>query len=245
MKYAVVQFDIPLNLYGKITKSFIGSSPKNLTNLSERSFRNFSQKYNINYYKIKEPRINYSHPTWERFDIWLNPYWSDNYDAILYADTDVMAFPWAKNPFTYLSNKSIFYKCNYKKKSSEKYINGIRNEFPDNPLFKYSNKILKSSALQAGVYILTKEFILKTRDQISCDNFKNYQDDSIFLQDLLIKNKINYMNIPEKFNYRSNMNLKDCLKCLIRQVHFAHIAGREKDKSYNKICKRLDFFLSL
>ena len=83
--------------------------------LSNFLVKYYAKKINSDYKLITEPIINFKHPTWERFQL-FDDKWINNYDNILYLDTDVFTWPDAPNIFELLDNKAfnIVKHCNNK-----------------------------------------------------------------------------------------------------------------------------------
>jgi len=83
--------------------------------LSNFLVKYYAKKINSDYKLITKPIINFKHPTWERFQL-FDDEWINNYDNILYLDTDVFTWPEAPNIFELLDNTAfnIVKHCNNK-----------------------------------------------------------------------------------------------------------------------------------
>lgn len=71
-----------------------------IADYSKKSFELYAQKYGHDYKRFCDPEINFFHPTWEQINTWFNDDIWNNYDQVLYADTDILALPWAGDIFT-------------------------------------------------------------------------------------------------------------------------------------------------
>ena len=89
--------------------------------LSNVLVKHYAKKINSDYKLITKPIINFKHPTWERFQL-FDDQWINNYDNILYLDTDVFTWPEAPNIFELLDNTAF----NIVKHCNNKTYNGHR-----------------------------------------------------------------------------------------------------------------------
>lgn len=84
-----------------------------LSKISISLAKKYCNKIKAEHVLITEPFINFIHPTYERFRLFEDPYWTDNYDNILYLDSDVFIFDDAPNIFEYYSNNKTFKVCQH------------------------------------------------------------------------------------------------------------------------------------
>ena len=89
MKPLVVQFFVPAKEYKDPTYNQIGVNEE-LFEYSVRSVKEYCEKFKIDYKLITNPTINHVHPTFERFDLFFNSKWWEDYTHILYLDTDII-----------------------------------------------------------------------------------------------------------------------------------------------------------
>ena len=75
----------------------------------------YAKKFGIYYELITEPVVNFKHPTWERFQL-FDEKWVNQFDNILYLDTDVFTWPWAPNIFELFDKKALNVAHHQKKK---------------------------------------------------------------------------------------------------------------------------------
>ena len=84
-----------------------------LSKISISLAKKYCNKIGAEHVLITEPFINFIHPTYERFRLFEDPYWTDNYDNILYLDSDVFIFNDAPNIFDLYSDTTTFKVCQH------------------------------------------------------------------------------------------------------------------------------------
>ena len=75
--------------------------------------KKYCNKIGAEHVLITEPFINFIHPTYERFRLFEDPYWTSNYDNVLYLDSDVFIFNDAPNIFDFYPNNRTFKVCQH------------------------------------------------------------------------------------------------------------------------------------
>jgi hypothetical protein len=181
MKNLIVQIYIDTKKYGNpnLLPSF--------DTLSEISFtlaRQYAKRIDADYILLTDPYINYIHPTYERFRLFEESKWTDEYDQVLYLDSDVLVYHDSPSIFEMYPSLDSFKVCTH--------WSVVRYGVPDNGEFN------------AGVFILNKASrdhmlpYLKYRFDIPLPHHDNTAlgncvDDS--------KVKIEYMNA--KFNAKN------------------------------------------
>jgi hypothetical protein len=75
--------------------------------------KKYCNKIGADHVLITEPFINFIHPTYERFRLFEDPYWTDNYDNVLYIDSDVFIFDNAPNIFDLYPDNKTFKVCQH------------------------------------------------------------------------------------------------------------------------------------
>lgn len=214
MKNAIIQIYIP-------AKGWEQENRRNWQNdevfeLSQILVKEYARRINVHYELISENKINFKHPTWERFQLFSEK-WTDKYSNILYLDTDVFTWPWAPNIFEFIKNDSlnVANHCN----------NLIFNGLP---------------AFNAGVYCFNKEVALKIKKFVSkkkwIERIANdpLWEDSKELNTISRSDGINLNWLNEKWNYKND-----------HRCYFTHLWGGLKKKNPNmesiviarKICK--------
>ena len=234
MKNLIIQYYIDVNKYSDPTYNNLTPSP--LESYSSHSFKIYCQKFGHDYVKISEPKINFQHPTWERFDLWTDRAWWDKYDQIMYVDSDVIALPWAPDIFSVNNNANAFKSPwyhkfrNMDKKNEEKYLEKF-NFLRDLPKGSISSKFI-----QPGVFIVTKNctkqmlpFVEKYKDITDKD-----VNDGIFLNYCIAKSGVTTVDLDRKFNHKNNGQRMD-----YKTIYFLHAAGGKKHKKDVKIWQEM------
>src|SRR6056300_365299 len=106
MRNLVIQYYIDTQKYTQPNYNNLLPSP--IEKYSAHSFEKYCIEFGLDYRRVTEPKINYKHPTWERFDLWTDPSWLESYDQIMYVDSDVVVVPGAPNVFDLYSDPNTF-----------------------------------------------------------------------------------------------------------------------------------------
>ena len=122
MKNVIVQ--IFMDKKGWEEENRLDAQSEQVLFLSNVLVKHYAKKINSDYKLITKPIINFKHPTWERFQL-FDDQWINNYDNILYLDTDVFTWPEAPNIFELLDNTAfnIVKHCNNKTYNSHPMFN--------------------------------------------------------------------------------------------------------------------------
>lgn len=110
----------------------------------------YAKKFGIYYELITEPVVNFKHPTWERFQL-FDEKWVNQFDNILYLDTDVFTWPWAPNIFELFDKKAL----NVAHHQKKKLING-------NPGFNAGVMGINKEVYNCFKKFISKELWLKS-----------------------------------------------------------------------------------
>ena len=145
MKNVIVQ--IFMDKKGWEEENRLDAQSEQVLFLSNVLVKNYAKKINSDYKLITKPIINFKHPTWERFQL-FDDQWINNYDNILYLDTDVFTWPEAPNIFELLDNTAF----NIVKHCNNKTYNG-------HPMFN------------AGVFAINKSCAIEMRKFIKKENW--------------------------------------------------------------------------
>jgi alpha-N-acetylglucosamine transferase len=110
MKNLIVQIYIDTKKYGNpnLLPSF--------DTLSEISFtlaRQYAKRIDADYILLTDPYINYIHPTYERFRLFEESKWTDEYDQVLYLDSDVLVYQESPNIFEMYQSPDSFKVCTH------------------------------------------------------------------------------------------------------------------------------------
>ena len=235
MKNLIIQYYIDSNLYTQPNFNNLGPSPAE--QYSSHSFQSYCKKYDIDYIKITKPKLGFKHPTWERFDLWLDCSWWDRYDQIMYVDSDVFALPHAPNIFKNLSFDESFKSPVYKKFRmatpemarvlAEKNI--LAKEIPGEQIAK--------KFIQPGVFILNKKCTeimksyIKEYENITDENI----DDGMFLNYCIVKSGVHTTDLDSRYNIKNNGET-----VRLKEVYFLHCAGGKKHKKGTAIWRVLE-----
>ena len=138
MKKCIVQYWIPSSEYSepRYNNLLQANEQKSLVKLSTKSFKKYADKYGHDFKRIDTKKIDFRHPTFERFDLWLDDSWWKEYDEIMYVDCDVFAMPDAPDIFQ-----------NYKSLDTFKFAIILRSRWLQNRsrLITYTTDYLKSA----------------------------------------------------------------------------------------------------
>ena len=182
--------------------------------------RYYAQINNSEYLLIKEPVINFKHPTWERFQLFSEE-WVNKYSNILYLDTDVFTWPKSPNIFSILDPKSF----NVVKYS----LAGL----DDRPKNFFNAGVF---AINKNSYLEMKKFISKKIWLENYDKHNGEWDDQAELNDIVSRNEIKLNWLDKKWNYKNH-----------HEAFFTHLWGKWKKthphmnsiKIAREVCKHL------
>ena len=221
MKTAIVQYYINPALYTDPTYNNLLSNVDSLAGISCRSFQSYAEKYGADFHYITQPKLGYRHPTYERFDLWLDPDWWDRYDQILYVDSDVFAIPGAPNIFDQYPDLNTFKVC-----ESAAWQNG-RKELKG-VLATISLEEQMMYGFQTGVFVLNRKVVEQMRPWIA-----QYQDidghDAHILIWSTVQSQVNIQRMDERFNNK---------RAYFRgrpPVYFFHAQGQKKSTHGERI----------
>ena len=167
--------------------------------LSNVLVKHYAKKNNSDYKLITKPIINFKHPTWERFQL-FNDEWVNNYDNILYLDSDIFTWPDAPNIFENIDNTAF----NVVKHCLNKSHNG-------------------RPAFNAGVFAINKNCAIEMRKFFKKENWlKRFEIDSPWEDSKelntvfqIAKIKTNWLEV--KWNMKNDPN-----------AYFTHMWGNQK-----------------
>ena len=175
--------------------------------LSQILVKYYASQIGAEYYLITKSKINFKHPTWERFQLFSEE-WVNKYSNILYLDTDVFTWPWAPNIFEFIKNDSfnVAKHCN----------NAIFNGQP---------------GFNTGVYCFNKEVSSKLSKYISREKWMNrFASDPLWEDGKELNTITRYPDI--KVNWMSKKwNAKND-----ERGYFTHLWGGFKNKYPNMPC---------
>jgi len=235
MRNLVIQYYIDIQKYSQ--PEFNNLKPSPMEEYSRHSFKLYCEKFGLEYLRITEPKLGFKHPTWERFDLWTDRTWWDNYDQIMYVDSDVIALPHAPNIFERYPDTDSRLKTAYYPKFRDAGPRGAKINQRVNPLAdNYTGEQISSRFVQPGVMLLNKqntEFMLPWIEKYK-NITDNRIDDGMFLNSCIVDSKVPLLDMDKKFNHKNNGERFD-----YDNVYFLHCAGGKKHKRQVKIWPKL------
>lgn len=235
MKNLVIQYYIDIRKYSQ--PGFNNLKPSPMEEYSRHSFKLYCEKFGLEYLRISEPKLGFKHPTWERFDLWVDRSWWDKYDQIMYVDSDVIALPHAPNIFDNYKDIDDRLKTCYYPKFRDAGAIGAKYNQRVNPLAdKYTGEQISQRFVQPGVMILNKQstkYMLPWVEKYK-DVTDNRIDDGMFLNSCIVDSDVPLLDMDRKFNHKNNGEKFD-----YDNVYFLHCAGGKKHKKQVKIWGKL------
>ena len=225
MRNLVIQYYIDIQKYKQPNYNNLGPSP--IEAYSAHSFKKYCSKFDLDYCRITEPKINFKHPTWERFDLWTDPSWWDKYEQIMYVDSDVVALPDAPNVFELYKDVDTFKFARY-----DRYRKlPIKDHASTNKdtIFKdIDPKIIQEKRFQTGVFMVTKKSADMMLPSIK-EYYKCEVDDGQFLNWAVMHSGVPSTEMDAKFNVKNNGQYRK------DKIYFMHCAGGKKHKKHSRI----------
>ena len=203
-KNAIVQISIPAK--GWEQENLIKYQSEEVVSLSVKLSQRYAKRVNAQHFLISKAKIFFKHPTWERFQLFEDK-WINNFDNILYLDTDVFPWPDAPDIFDFINNKAF----NTAIHSAGKTLNGI-------PSFN------------AGVFVLNKSCAINMRKYFKknlwLEKFKkdpNWED-SKELNEIAQKPEIIHHRLSTTWNIKNSPD-----------AYFTHMWGALKKNNPNAL----------
>ena len=225
MRNLVIQYYIDIQKYTQPGYNNLKPSP--IEEYSTHSFKQYCGKFDLDYCRITEPKINFKHPTWERFDLWTDPSWWGRYEQIMYVDSDVVALPDAPNVFELYKDLDTFKFAKYDR--YRKMPVDVHASSNRDTIFKdIDPRIIQKKRFQTGVFILTKkiaeEMLPTVKEYSKCE-----VDDGQFLNWAVMHSGVPCTEMDSKFNVKNNGQYRK------DKIYFMHCAGGKKHKKNSKI----------
>jgi hypothetical protein len=211
----IVQYHVPAENYKDPSYNNIGVNEQ-LLPYSFFSVKKYAEKIGADYILINEKRIDWKHPTFERFDLFFNDVWFTEYDHILYLDTDLVVWPEAPNIFEMYPSLETFKIVQDRiaeRRSVEQHNNIVKN----NILNCFDGKILKENRFNAGVFMINKSCVNEIKKYLDYKNIDT--DDNSLLIYAMLKSGVKV----DKMDWR--FNKKNGTRC-----YFGHAYGQQKFK---------------
>ena len=184
-KNSIVQIFIPAKGW-ELEKSYVNWQSEEVIKLSVKLTQIYAKRVNAQHFFISKAKIFFKHPSWERFQLFEDE-WINNFDNILYLDTDVFPWPDAPNIFDCINNKAF----NTAIHCAGKNFNGM-------PSFN------------SGVFVLNKSCAIKMRKYFKknlwLEKFKKNPkwQDSVELNEIAQKPEIIHHRLSPKWNIKNS-----------------------------------------
>ena len=227
MKKCIVQYWITPEAYSEpdynqLLKNSDKFNADEFAGRSARSFQAYADKHGHDFVRIDAKKIDFKHPTFERFDLWLNDSWWEEYDEIMYTDSDVFAMPDSPDIFSEYPDSTSLKVCDYPK-FQQAHTQEHFDNWHQGLLKKCTIEECKQKGFQPGVFILTKSardvmkpFIAQFRDL-------NDHDGNILIW-AAIKSGVPTIRMSQLYNFK-NAHMRGKPK-----VNFFHAHGHKKMK---------------
>lgn len=227
-KNLIVQFFVSVEKYSDPTYNQIGINEE-LYKYSTISVEQYANRIGVDYKLITEPKINWVHPTFERFDLFFNDEWWKQYDNILYLDTDVIAWPTAPNVFEQYPSTQSF-KPVFDRIARKNTLEYHTQRANGTCLEKFDADVLKANRFNAGVFMLNKHCVDMMRPFLDYKNIKG--DDNEQLIYAMLESKVEVDKMDWKYNKKNGTN-----------CYFGHAAGQQKFRTnYDMLEKAKEIF---
>ena len=226
MRNLVIQYYIDIRKYSQ--PEFNNLKPSPMEEYSRHSFKLYCDRHDLEYLRITEPKLGFKHPTWERFDLWMDRSWWDKYDQIMYVDSDVIALPHAPNIFKeYPSIDTNLKTCYYPKFREASPADAKFNQRVNPIADRYTGEVISKRFVQPGVMILNKlntQFMLPWIEKYK-DVADNRIDDGMFLNSCIVDSEVPLLDMNRMYNFKNNGE-----RFNYDRVNFLHCAGGKKHK---------------
>tara|TARA_R100001163_G_C5058292_1_gene194889 strand:+ start:118 stop:873 length:756 start_codon:yes stop_codon:yes gene_type:complete len=226
MRNLVIQYYIDIRKYSQ--PEFNNLKPSPMEEYSRHSFKLYCKKHDLEYLRITEPKLGFKHPTWERFDLWMDRSWWDKYDQIMYVDSDVIALPHAPNIFEeYPSIDTNLKTCYYPKFREASPADAKFNQRVNPIADRYTGEVISKRFVQPGVMILNKQntqFMLPWIEKYK-DVADDRIDDGMFLNSCIVDSEVPLLDMNRMYNFKNNGE-----RFNYDRVNFLHCAGGKKHK---------------
>lgn len=212
----IVQFFVSVEKYSDPTYNQIGINEE-LYKYSTISVEQYAKTIGADYKLITEPKINWIHPTFERFDLFFNNEWWEQYDNILYLDTDVIAWPTAPNVFTEYPSTHSF-KPVFDRIARKNTLEYHEQRVSGTCLEKFEPAVLQKKRFNAGVFMLNKNCVEIMKKFLDYKTLNG--DDNEQLIYAMLESKVEVDQMDWRYNKKNGTN-----------CYFGHAMGQQKFKS--------------
>lgn len=225
----VVQFFIKPDNFSEPNYNSLGANDQ-LVKYSLKSAEIYAERISADYKLISEPKVNWKHPTFERFDLFYNKDWWVDYDRILYLDTDVIVWPKAPSVFELYPDLHSF-KPVFDKRALKKSVGYHEKISKGTCLESIDPAQLRSKRFNAGVFVVTRESALAMKPFLNCAELDS--DDNCMLIYAMLKSGVEVEYMDYKFNKKNGGP----------SWYFGHAFGQEKfNVNFSVIKKAKEIF---
>jgi len=212
-KNLIVQFFMSVDNYDAPTYNSIGVNEE-LYHYSVKSVRQYARKIGVDYRLCTTPKINWIHPTFERFDLFFNEAWWEKYDHILYLDTDVIVWPNSPNVFEQYPSLDTF-KPVQDRIADKNTLPYHKERANGTCLEKFDSAVLKRSRFNAGVFMLNQTAVEIMKPHLDYHNLKG--DDNEQLIYAMLESGVGVERMDWRYNKKNGTN-----------CYFGHASGQKK-----------------
>jgi len=193
-----------------------------LLKYSLKSAELYANKIHADYRLVTEPKVNWKHPTFERFDLFYNDGWWEEYDQILYLDTDVIVWPDAPSVFELYVDLDSF-KPVVDKRALRKSDAWHHSIIKNTCLEGFDINTLRNKRFNAGVFVVTEKSAKAMRPYLDCAKLDS--DDNTMLVYAMLKSQIKITQMDARFNKKNGGP----------NWYFGHAFGQQKFKKNFKV----------
>ena len=188
-----------------------------LLKYSLKSAELYAKKVGADYKLVTEPKVKWKHPTFERLDLFYNEKWWNDYDHILYLDTDVIVWPQAPSVFELYKDLESFKPV--RDKRAERYKNEDHLRIIKGTCLEGEDiNWLRNNRFNAGVFMLNKKSAQQMSPYLDCAALDS--DDNTMLVYAMLKSKVKVTKMDPLFNKKNGKY----------GTYFGHAFGGEKHK---------------
>ena len=217
----IIQFFVSVDKYAEPEYNQIGVNEE-LYKYSTLSVEKYAQRIGCEYKLVNEAKINWIHPTFERFDLFFNEEWWKEYDHILYLDTDVIVWPTAPNVFEQYPSLETF-KPVYDRIARKNSIEYHKERAMGTCLEKFDPSVLQANRFNAGVFMLNQVSVDKMKQCLDYKSLKG--DDNEQLIYAMLESGVSVEQMDWRYNKKNGT-----------ECYFGHASGYAKfDADYDML----------
>lgn len=217
----IIQFFVSVDNYTEPEYNQIGVNEE-LYKYSTLSVEKYAQRIGCEYKLVNEAKINWVHPTFERFDLFFNSEWWKEYNQILYLDTDVIVWPDAPDVFEQYPSLETF-KPVYDRIAMKNSLQYHKQRAKGTCLEKFDPAVLQMNRFNAGVFMLNQSSVNKMKEHLDYKSLKG--DDNEQLIYAMLESGVDVEQMDWRYNKKNGTN-----------CYFGHASGYAKfDEDYDML----------